>query len=419
MNILQPVVAHTLDDAWSNFEPDIPLAPLPDGSRHPFYVTRPDNIMQRLKGKLLRRYTNPPKYFLSGHRGCGKSTEMYRLAADAEIIGKYWPVHFSIRDHADLNDLDFKDVLLALGGQLYTQYQERGSKKLDKQLLAELDSWRGEIEEEIKTLKSGRMEGEIGAEVSSLFAKLSSKVKLEPRTRHEIRQVFDRDVTRLVNVINEITAAITKNEGRPPLILVDDLDKPDLELARKLFVDRRNIMLQPACPIVYTVSSSLFYDPTFPIGIESVFLPNIKLHERGKRDTRHAEGYYTLKMFIHQRMMPDLISDDALEQVVKMSGGVFRELTRLLRTAIDHTLETAQTQIEVADVESAAIELRSTYWRILTEQQLTILQQVQQGQDKHDPDKLAPLLQILAVLEYDSAGTWFDIHPVLHELLSP
>lgn len=417
MDVSNFTIAQSLDDAWSNFEPGIPLEPLPDGSRHPFYVTRPDNIMRRLKRNLLRRYTNPPKYFLSGHRGCGKSTEMYRLAADVEIKARYWPVHFSIRDHADLNDLDFKDVLLAIGGQLYTQYQERGSKKLSKQLMAELDSWRGEIEEEIKTLKSGSTEVEVGAEVGNMFAKLSSKVKLEPRTRHEIRQVFDRDVTRLVSVINDITAAITHNEGRPPLVLVDDLDKPDLELARKLFVDRRNILLQPACPIVYTVSSSLFYDLAFPIGIESVFLPNIKLHERDSRDARHAEGYYTMGMFIQQRMMSGLIDEAAQELVIKMSGGVFRELTRLMRMAIDHAAEAERTQIQAADVDSAAIELRSTYWRILTGEQLQILQSVRQGQDKHDPDKLAPLLQILAVLEYNGDGTWFDIHPVLHLLL--
>ena len=156
-------VANSLDTAWLNFEPGIPIVPLPDGSNHPFYVTRPDNIMQRLKRKLLRPYTNPPKYFLSGHRGCGKSTEMNRLAVDLEINEKFWPINFSIRDHADLNDIDFKDVLLTIGGQLFLQYQERGSRSLDRQLLEELNSWQGEIEEHITTLKSGRMEGEVGA----------------------------------------------------------------------------------------------------------------------------------------------------------------------------------------------------------------------------------------------------------------
>jgi len=41
-------------------------------------------------------------------------------------------------------------------------------------------------------------------------------------------------------------------------VLIDDLDKPDLELAKKIFHDRREIMLQPNCAIVYTISSALF-----------------------------------------------------------------------------------------------------------------------------------------------------------------
>ncbi|MCP4415940.1 MAG: hypothetical protein GY805_04910 [Chloroflexi bacterium] len=411
-------VAKNLDTAWLNFEPGIPIIPLPDGSNHPFYVTRPDNIMQRLKRKLLRRYTNPPKYFLSGHRGCGKSTEMNRLAVDKEINKKFWPLNFSIRDHADLNDIDFKDVLLTIGGQLFLQYQERGSKKLDDQLLKELNSWQGEIEEQITTLKSGRMEGEVGAEIGGLFAKLSSKIKLEPKTRHEIRQIFERDVTKLVSVINDITAAITLNEGRPPLVLIDDLDKPDLDLARKIFIERQNILLQPSCPIVYTVSSSLFYDPAFPtVRFDPVFLPNIQMHERADRQSRHAEGYYTLKMFVQQRMMGNLITEDAIELVATMSGGVFRELTRLIRYSIDYALDAGREEIVLADVSQAATEIRNTYWRVLTEEQLQILRQVQEGQDKHNPEKLAPLLQILAVLEYNGAGTWFDIHPVLNALL--
>jgi hypothetical protein len=33
------------------------------------------------------------------------------------------------------------------------------------------------------------------------------------------------------------------------------------------------------------------------------------------------------------------------------------------------------------------------------------------------PDKLSPLLQMLAVLEYRNKENWCDVHPVLIELL--
>ena len=132
-------VAHDLDNAWLNFEPDIPLEPQENGRDNPFYVTRPDpQKSAALKRVLLRPFHQPQKFFFSGHRGCGKSTEMYRLAADPDTLTKFWPVHFSIREHADINDVDFKDVLFLIGEQLFTQYQastERPGQKLDEELL--------------------------------------------------------------------------------------------------------------------------------------------------------------------------------------------------------------------------------------------------------------------------------------------
>jgi hypothetical protein len=418
--VTQYRAAQDLDTAWTNFEPDVPLQVSRSGENHPFYVNRPDTVMSRLKHKLLRQSQQPPKYFLSGHRGCGKSTEMNRLAAGAEILDKYWPVHFSIRDHADLNDIDFKEVLLAIGGQLYTQYIVHG-KRLNKQLQVELDMWRGELEEEIATQQAGRLAGELGAEVSTLFARLSSKIKLEPQTRHVIRQVLDRDVTGLVDLINKITTEIARKEKKLPLVLIDDLDKiSDLNRARQIFIHQQDIMRQPNCAIVYTVSLSLFYDPVFPTArIEPVFLPNIALYERSHRQRRSGEGYHILKLFVLRRMISELITDDALDMVAGLSGGIFREVSRLMRASIDFAMDAGRSVINSDDVDRAAIEIRNTYRRVLTQDQMDVLQAVFEGNHKQDPEIMALLLQILAVLEYNSDGTWFDVHPVLFDLIQP
>jgi hypothetical protein len=411
-------VAHNLDEAWLNFEPDIPIRPLAGGP-NPFYVQRPDNESERLKRGLLRPYYRPPKRFLSGHNGCGKSTELYRLAADTEINTKYWPVHFSIRHEADINSLDFKDVLLIIGTQLYIQYQDKSGKKLSHELLAELEAWRGKIEEEITSLRAGRMEGGLEARLSAGIAEIASKIRLEPKTRHEIRQVIERDINGLIEVINKITADIEAREKRPPLILIDDLDKPDLDTARGIFFERGQIMLRPTCPIIYTITSSLFYTPGFKLlDAEATFLPNVKLHDRDDQAARNAEGYYTLRTFVHRRMEANLITDEALDLAAKMSGGVFRELTRLMRSGIDLTLADGRTCIEVVDMQGAAAEIRDFYWRTLTAESRQILQHVRQYHEMPERgEREAELLKMLAVLEYANRVKWYDIHPVLHDLL--
>jgi len=74
------IIAEDLDLAWSNFEP---FYPLPANS--PFHVERKGKPLNKLIRALLRQHRQSPKYFFSGHRGCGKSKELNRLAADGDI----------------------------------------------------------------------------------------------------------------------------------------------------------------------------------------------------------------------------------------------------------------------------------------------------------------------------------------------
>ena len=121
-------------------------------------------------------------------------------------------------------------------------------------------------------------------------------MKLEPATRVELRQVVETDITGLISIINHIATAIYSREHRIPLVLIDDMDKPDLEKARAIFHDRREIMMQPNCAIVYTVSSALFYSKEFDsIRDQAVFLQNIYLHPPMAPATHHEEGYETLQ----------------------------------------------------------------------------------------------------------------------------
>ena len=102
-----------------------------------------------------------------------------------------------------------------------------------------------------------------------------------------------------------ISAAITSKEKRIPLLLIDDMDKPDLNKATAIFHDRREIMMQPNCAIIYTVSSALFYSKEFDaIRDQAIFLPNINLHPRDGTGRHIIEGYETLRRFVHVRMEP-------------------------------------------------------------------------------------------------------------------
>lgn len=419
MNHFDYIVANDFDRAWLNFELDLPLKPGKNGKPNPFYIDRPNNPIAELTDALLAPFYRPPKFFFSGHRGCGKSTELLHLLGNSAIQKKYWPINFSIREEADIIDIDFRDVLLAIGGRLFREYRKRGGE-LPDQLLKELNGWKGKVEKEVSTILEGRASDvELGASIDAFFVNAGLKMKLEPATRVELRQVVETDITGLIAIINHIATAIYSKEHLIPLILIDDMDKPDLEKARAIFHDRREIMMQPNCAIVYTVSSALFYSKEFDsIRDQALFLPNIYLHPPMDPNAHHEEGYKTLREFVHLRMTPNLIENSALEEAITYSGGVFREMARIMRTAIGRARRRKAAKLDCTDIEWAATEIRNEYRRILDKEDLKLLKKVGENNRLEYNDRMRPLLQLLALLEYRDGENWCDVHPVLRKLLN-
>ena len=417
MNSFDYIVATDFDRAWLNFELDLPLRPGKDGQPNPFYIDRPGNPIDELTDALLASFYRPPKFFFSGHKGCGKSTELLHLFGKPEIQKKYWPINFSIREEADIIDLDFRDVLLAVGSRLFREYRKKGGD-LPDQLLRELRGWQGKVEREVSTFLEGRSESELQASANWFFVNAGIKMKLEPATRIQVRQVVGTNITGLISLINHIAATIYAKEHLIPLVLIDDMDKPDLDKARAIFHDRREIMMQPNCAIVYTVSSALFYSKEFDaIRDQAFFLPNIYLHPPMKPDVHHEEGYDTLRKFVHMRMVADLIEPAALELAVTYSGGVFRELARIIRTSIGRARRRKAVRMDCDDIEWAATEIRNEYRRILDKEDIKLLKRVSENNHLEYNDRMRPLMQLLALLEYRDGENWCDIHPVLRKMI--
>jgi hypothetical protein len=113
----------------------------------------------------------------------------------------------------------------------------------------------------------------------------------------------------------------------------------------------------------------------------------------------------------------NLIEQNATELAITYSGGVFRELARILRTAIGNTRRKKGGKIVVDDIEWAANEIRNEYRRILDREDLKFLKKIKDSKHLEYHERLRPLLQLLAVLEYRDEENWCDVHPVLRKML--
>jgi len=405
------VKATNLDEAWSNFDP---REPLPSGC--PFYVERQGNPIGALTRALLRRHLQPPKYFFSGHRGSGKSTELNRLVGTPEIQEKFFPVKFSVRKLCDINNLDYVDVLLAIGAQVFVQYIESGGR-LPDELLRELESWKNSTVERL-TEKGAVFATGAGFDVKAFFLSALAKVQTEHSSREIIRQELEPRLSELIGKINDIVITIQSKEKRQVLVAIDDLDKPPLKQARDIFHGAYSAITQPVCAIVYTVPVAIFFSKEFAtIREHCFFLPNVKLHAKGKPKERDPDGYATMRDFVHLRMEESLIETEALKAAIGLSGGVFREMAFVMQLAASHAIERGSERIEMVDVERAESRIRSDFRRILTDEDHELLQEVQRTNEMRSVDKLADLLHTLAVLEYTNDENWCDVHPSLRKLL--
>jgi histone H3/H4 len=197
------------------------------------------------------------------------------------------------------------------------------------------------------------------------------------------------------------------------------MDKPDLNKATSIFHDRREIMMQPNCAIIYTVSSALFYSMEFDaIRDQAIFLPNINLHPFMEPERHIIEGYDTLRRFVHVRMDQSPIDDQALDDAITYSGGVFREMARIMRSAIGCARRRKTATIMTEDIEWSATEIRNEYRRILDKNDLAYLQKISEHNRLEYHERLRPLLQLLAILEYRDTENWCDVHPVLRRLVN-
>ena len=114
-----PQPARTLRDAFNAVDPAKPLE-----AGDPRYVDCTDvrgnrDVVQRMFDPITWSKSNTAQ-LLTGHRGCGKSTELLRLKARLEEAG-YAVIYFEADEDLDVNDIVYSDLLLAMARRIESE----------------------------------------------------------------------------------------------------------------------------------------------------------------------------------------------------------------------------------------------------------------------------------------------------------
>ena len=369
------------------------------------------------------------KTIFAGHRGCGKSTLLAEFGRQCEDRG-YFVVSFSIANTIEMSDVNHINILFAIAVNMMDR-AETEAIDIKPSLRQSLLDWFAQKTQTIKTEMSA--EGEAGF---SLFSIIKNKLRAEASVRNELKREFERKVSELVAQINLIAAAIENATGKQLLVIIDDLDKLDLATVREVYREHIKALFLPGFRIIYTTPVATLRDAPLRATMitetddQIVEMPVAKLYEqsnvRALEPTPIEQNQQKLCEVLSKRIDSDLMAPEIAEAIVLKSGGVLRELIRLANKCcriclrqIRRAENPDQVCIDEAVFEQAVKDMRLDFEAPLGKADYEILEGTYQNFEPEDPKAQAflDLLHGLHILEYRNGQIWYNLHPVVADLL--
>ena len=407
---------------------NLALFPLLDAAEiENFRVQYGRRTLARLKQEVAASEANS-KIIFTGHRGCGKSTLLNEFAGLMRQEN-HFVVFFSISDMVEMSDVNHVNILYSIALMLLskaTKQQVPISEKTKNNLL----SWFTETKSKTYTDQL-KKDMAVGIDILQL---LQGKLQKEDTFREEIKITYERRVAELSSTIDRISAAIQIETQKEVLVIIDDLDKLDLSVVERIYRDNINALFSPNIRIVFTIPISVVRETRLLATLQSfcqiILLSVTKFYPQDQ--AHQAEGnaieanVNILLEVLKKRIDPDLIAPEVMRQLVLLSGGVLRELIRLGQECcrecmleLDLAPDRQDFVIDSGILAAAVKTLRNQFARSLGSQLYDLLVKIYENftpPDARSPEFLE-LLHGLYVLEYENEDLWYDLHPLVTDLL--
>ena len=388
----------------------VPIYDQPDGPAGPDLVREMATAIDFTTGGSVQ--------LLSGYRGAGKTTELLRLERELDR-NLYVPVYCDVEDYFN-TELPLEAgaffIGLAAGFVDNCEAAEVPRESLRERMWGLLSRLDLSLEPNIST--------EAGPVSLGVRMALRDDESFQSRVAHALksnRLTFRRAMHRFFE-------AMVKDmpEGRIPVFIVDSIDHfrgrtanftRVQESVEALFSEYASELALPRMHVIYTV-------PIYvkPIGWDSQIWPvlNVKVRERDGSDCK--QGIDLLRDVLAKRApggdLERLLGREA-DRIIRSSGGLFRELFRLVSSLL---LKEGPLPVRPEEIDEVERRLRSQLAVALAQEQWEILRNVKRTQQldySHAQASDAWLLQALGhVLCYRNGNVdWYGVHPLLDRLL--
>ncbi|TRU67223.1 MAG: ATP-binding protein [Microcystis aeruginosa Ma_QC_Ch_20071001_M135] len=389
-------------EAYRNLE----LLPLrSDKELQRFAVEYGTEIIDELEQLVEDSPWEDGKIILAGHRGCGKSTLLY------EHVNILFSIAVQMMSEAETQNLTIKDSIKKSFYQWFAEQIRTETNQADTTV-------------------------ETGFNFSTLLAHIKGILKINSTIRQEIKQKYERRITDLVAQINIIASAIESQSQKKILVIVDDIDKIDLAQVRDIFQSHIKAIMLPGFRIIMTIPIAALREVALKATLQTetndqiVQMPVYKLFKQGEINSPNAipdpRIIATLTEIITKRIDPALIDPDTLEKICLYSGGVLRELIRITNDCCRVCLRSVRRypddntlKIDQAVLEQSITELSLDFAESIGKADEEIIKTVYQHSKPTDlkDQNFLDLLHGLYILEYRNGDLWYNVHPIVVELM--
>jgi energy-coupling factor transporter ATP-binding protein EcfA2 len=386
------------------------------------------------------------KLIFTGHTGCGKSTLLAELGLRLTGTGRYFVVRYSIANTIERSAVDHVNILFSMALELIEAAEQR-SIRLQAGTKREFYQWLGkhtqtESQDVVKAI-------ELNAEATAkggipllleFIAKVKSKLRVSSVIRQEISVEFARRTADLVAQIDRLQSYIENATGQKVLVIIDDLDKLELSTTETIFSKNIQSLIDPNLAIIYTLPIATLREVSIKNSITRYInqIHTMRVTKFfSKADVRKPDripdsSCVSVFTEILERRLPPNSSDlDTKRQIILFSGGVLRELIRIVDRCCDRVKLELRGQIKRQQWDAPEVKIdRRILNDVITELRLEraeVLGKVDfemliaiytdfQPQDTEN-QRFLDLLHGLYILEYRNAKLWYDLNPIVHDLL--
>ena len=381
---------------------------------------------------------NPCHILFSGHLGCGKSTELWRLCNLLE--DNNYLVGLGIcDDNLDMTTVKYTDLILFILETLLRCARDKKIPVRTKSLENIENYWKEEYTEITEVQKSAGIEIDtsiegrtptILAKVFSVVASVRGSLRTQSDKREEYRRKMEPSLNLFIGMVNDVikdirTAGIKKGfKDAPPIVLLDQLEKANREVAAELFEKHSQDLVRLNVHLVVPFPIEMRYTPNYN-QIKNYFscdwiLPMIKLRSWDDQKQSYASfdiGKEVLRNIIFKRMDDTLFAEGVLDYIIEKTGGFLRDLFTVIFDAALNGTARKSNRIEEKDMMVALTKLQSGISCRFPESGRARLERIKNGEKRYASDEeLMVFLGSGAVFEYNGKR-WVDLHPLVEDWL--